>query len=174
MNKLSNYIAKSDEPKPPQRSTIECMADGCPLPGSYRITNKTSVCAVHDAAPANRWPAITERIRPREKAFLAARELLNATPQTDPPVRIEIAFERLLGDIGKRTQKIYGFANQTPPARGAQIETARDYGSRMLRILTAQALGDANEIPSEARELFDNLRTTVRIPEGDNNANAAD
>jgi hypothetical protein len=164
---LSGYQRgiKPQESDVPSKRTLECQADNCPLPGVIGVTRTTSLCRAHDGMPAHLWPAITGRLQIRLKAFQVALDLLNASSGSTPDPRIEAAFVRTFGAVAARKTKFYGFPEQKPPARGNQLETARDYGNRMYMLLLREARGEPLEIPAEARQALQQLKPqTIRPP----------
>ncbi len=147
----------------PTKRTFECQADNCPLPGVIGVTRTTSLCRAHDGMPGQMWPAITERVQGRLKALHVALDMLNASAGSAPDPRMESGFTRMFGAAGTCKTKFYGFPEQKPPARGNQLETARDYGNRMYMLLLHEARGEPLQIPEEARQALQQLKP-VRPP----------
>lgn len=129
---------------PPSKPATDCMADNCPLPGVYRLTNETSVCRAHDNIPAKDWPRVTERVISNEKALHAAIHLCNAVSQSDPDPRIVAAFVKHFGPTFERRSKNYGLSGQSVKVRDVGPETARDYGQRVYLLLLDNIRGDAS------------------------------
>lgn len=155
---------RPQEPEVQSKRTFECQADNCPLPGVIGVSKTASLCRAHDGMPGHSWPAITERVQGRLKAFHVALDLLNAPAGSAPDPRLEAAFVRTFGDIGARKTKFYGFQEQKPPARGSQPETARDYGNRMYMLLLREARGEPLQTSEETRQALQQLKPQTNRP----------
>lgn len=164
MKSFSPY-GGTQQPHQPERSSTQCVADGCPLPGTYSpdMRGKNFYCRAHDGMPATKWPWITERVQHRLKAFDAVYTMLNATPGSAPDEGFVRAFTRMFAEKGERQMKMYGFPEQKPPRRGSQPETARDYGNRMYLELLREVRGEPAAIPAETQKFIEQLKP-VRPP----------
>jgi len=70
------------KPPPPRgdKGSTECQANGCPLPGVYRMNNDASLCCVHDGEDPHRWPEQSERILANLRLWWLALNMSNAEP----------------------------------------------------------------------------------------------
>lgn len=147
----------------PERSSIQCVAEGCPLPGTFNpdMRGKHFFCRAHDGMNAIRWPAITESVRARPTGVEAAADLQNAPAASAPGEPVIRAFMRMFGEEkGARQMKTYGFPEQKPPRRGLQPETARDYGNRMYLELLREVRGEPAAMPAETQRFIEQLKPT--------------
>lgn len=141
------YGGKPSEPQESERRSTECMAHGCPLPGvfSSQMRGNNFVCRAHDGIAAESWPAVTDRVRKRERALFAAIDLTNALSRSDPDERIVAAFVKAYGEKFARQTKRYGMQGQLVGVRGVQPETARDYGQRVYGLFLDQVRGESGK-----------------------------
>lgn len=85
---------KREEPQQDHRRASECLAHGCPLPAVFTTQMRGSnfLCRAHESTEAHDWPAITDRVRKIERAFLAALDLTNASAGDKPDAYIVAKF----------------------------------------------------------------------------------
>lgn len=77
-----------EEAAPPAKSTSECVANGCPLPGVFGQTGShSSLCCVHDEEDPKDWAEQTTRARNRLKLFHLAFDMTNAESGEPMPQR---------------------------------------------------------------------------------------
>jgi hypothetical protein len=107
--KYSAAIQSRDEKPTSGKGSTECQASGCPLPGTYRISNEASLCCVHDSEDAQNWPEQTERILGRLRLWWLALNMSNA--DAGEPIKQktidEVIAEGGPDDADVRTQRDY-------------------------------------------------------------------
>ena len=108
--KYSTAMQKAPD-EGPKRSSTECVAHGCRLPGVYRVSDAESFCCVHDGEDPHRWPIQTRKIDERFDLFDTALRMTNAQAGAKPSPAL---VERLTGmgaaEPGNLTVRAYGAA----------------------------------------------------------------
>lgn len=152
MNKLGKYMAATSEPPPPSKGSTECLVNGCPLPGTFRQSNETSICCVHEDEPALKWPEQTERIKKWEAVWFAVLDMSNAPPGTD------------LSD--SLISRMTAAGCPKPVAAGMRV---RAYGVQLRNWLLTECRGKRDPVPDRVRsDTWKRLSTVTKEP-----ANAA-
>ena len=153
---FTRAIQQPEIPSEDQRSSAQCIAYGCPMPGVFspQMRGKNFLCSSHDGTPSDQWGLITQRIRQYEKALIAAIELSNALSWSDPDERYVRAFVRNYGEKFERRKRHFGLPGQKVKVRGEQWETARDYGQRLYLLLLDIVRADiAKEAPVDLKAI---------------------
>ena len=109
---------------PPAKSSTECQASGCPLPGTYRISNEASLCCVHDGEDSHVWPEQTERILANMRLWWLALNMSNADP--GEPIR-QATIDGVIGEGGPDD---------------ADVRTQRDYAQKIRAFLLKRCKGE--------------------------------
>jgi hypothetical protein len=128
--KRFGLYGKKDAPQEPVRSLTACMANGCPLPGVFRLTAESSICRAHDEAEAVDWPGITTHVRHRIDAMHAALDMTNASSGESPP---ESQVQRFIAKYGERFEVRAG-------------QTARGYGAMAFALLVKECKTDERHV----------------------------
>lgn len=141
---FDRYAGRRDEPTPPPtKSPTECVAHGCPLPGVYRQTNDSSICAVHEGEDAADWAAQTTRIRANVRTFDLAVAMLNAEAGT------------LLTPEHRARLLDRGFAK--PLCRPDGTVSFRDYGAQLRRAFILECRGPKRTPPDTRNDTADDV-----------------
>lgn len=125
--KLWNAYGKDAPEAPSQtngKASTECQANGCPLPGTYRISNETSLCCIHEGEDAHLWAEQTERILPRLRLWWLALDMSNA--QAGQPIK-----QSTINDV---------IAEGGPD--DADVKTQRDYAQKIRAFLIKECKGE--------------------------------
>jgi hypothetical protein len=120
------YTEATDDrgPAKPAKSSTECKANGCPLPGVYRVNNEESFCCVHDGEDPHRWPEQSERILANLRLWWLALNMSNAEP--GEPV-LEVTVDAVVAEGG-------------PDA--SNTKTKRDYANKIRGYLLTKCKGE--------------------------------
>lgn len=149
MKKVRKYLAESAEQEaPPSKGATECMVNGCPLPGVYRLANDRSICCVHDEEDAIRWPDQTTRIRHHERLFNLAFDMTNAGSGSEVPP--------------KAIERIVAMGAPAPRHRDGERMTIRLYGAQIKGWLVKECKGK-KEVPPEVKAKMDTWRSLREV-----------
>lgn len=138
MSKFGKYMAAPDrKDEPPKKSAIECLVNGCPLPGVYRLKDDESICCVHDEQDPSKWAEQTTRIRNRGRLFGLALKMTNAEPGAE-----------VTEEVIERVRDLDG-----PPPKIHEKErmTVRLYGAQLKGYLVRECRGPRDKVPEPVK-----------------------
>jgi hypothetical protein len=112
MKALGDYLGKKAEAKSdavPQSSPYACCANNCFMPGQFADSLNgppRSVCWVHDGAPYDRWPLVTQAMAglsrwTRLYGLLVTREGRVRLGIEDTPGALELVAKRAASELGE-------------------------------------------------------------------------
>lgn len=146
MKAFRKYLKDSpeEEAAPPPKSTTECAANGCPLPGVFgHIGSRTSLCCVHDEEDAKDWAEQTTRVRNRAKLFHLSFDMANAESGELMPQR---ARDKIVSIGG-------------PELHG---RTIRGCGAQLKSLLISECKGP-KEVPASVKSRLDTWRSLREV-----------